>query len=225
MNTQNTQTNPQANPNNEQSVLSRSLLNVLLVFLESAITLVLRFDPKLRELAYPLASQDKLVCIRSYLPHTQIYATFGYQGVLLDDRIPPNKTHADITINAYSFQLFNVLTNHSPKAVEALQIRGNAEDVAMLKAFLVQLGVGGMVQNLLTKMRGKEKPTPEERAQKQENYKAKIAELDKQLAELSKENSRLTTALAEAQSKQKTTKTALIVASLIAIIAVILHFF
>lgn len=230
--TQQNSTQPQDEPtpqlhhdssDEQNGVLSRSALNVLLVFLESAITLVLRFDPKLRELAYPLASQDKIVCIRTYLPHTQVYATFGYRGVLLDDRLPPDRT-ADITINAYTFQLFNLLTNHNPKSVDGLQIRGETDDVAQLKAFLVQLGVGGVIDNLLGKVK-KDKPTQEEREEKAERTKAKIAKLEEQVATLASENARLTTALAEMTSKQKSTKTALVVISIVALIAVASHFF
>ncbi|WP_066802118.1 hypothetical protein [Moraxella oblonga] len=220
-----TSEHPKELPPNETmtGVFSRSALNVLLVFLESAITLVLRFDPKLRELAYPLANQDKIVCIRTYLPHTQIYATFGYRGVLLDDRLPPNRT-ADITINAYTFQLFNLLTNHNPKSVDGLQIRGETDDVAQLKAFLVQLGIGGVIDNLLGKVK-KDKPTAEEREKKAERTKAKIAKLEEQVATLANENAHLTTALAETASKQKSTKMALIVMSVVALIAVMSHFF
>ncbi|MDO4896955.1 MAG: hypothetical protein Q3971_06275 [Moraxella sp.] len=212
-------------PQKELTTLSRGFLNVLLVFLESAITLVLRFDPNLRKLAYPLANKDIVVCIRTYLPHTQIYATFGFRGVLLDDCLPPNKTHADILVNAYSFQLLNVLKSHSQSAVEALQIRGEQADVAEFKAFLVQLGIGGVIHNLLQKFKGDPAPTPQEREQKQENYKAKIATLESELSQASTENARLKTALAEMTSKQQSTKIALIVMSVIAFVAVVSHLF
>ena len=209
----------------QPSGFARGFLNVLLVFLESAITLVLRFDPALRKLAYPLASSDKVVCIRTYLPHTHIYATFGYRGVLLDDRLPAGKEAADMTINAYSFQLVNVLTTHNQSAVDALQIRGETEDVAQLKAFLLQLGVGGVVQNLLQMIRGKQqKPTPEEKQQKQENYKAKIAEQSAQIQTLTTENHKLSTALQEWQSKQQSTQKALIVVSIVALLAIVANF-
>lgn len=208
----------------EMTTFSRGFLNVLLVFLESAITLVLRFDPKLRELAYPLADKNIVVCIRTYLPHTQIYVSFGFRGILLDDCLPPNKTHADIMVNAYSFQLLNVLKSHSQSAVESLQIRGEQAEVAQLKAFLVQLGVGGAIQNLLNKFKGDPAPTPEERAQRQENYKAKIATLETELSQVSTENARLKMALAESQSKQKSTKTALIVVAIVALVALLSHF-
>nr|WP_241878252.1 hypothetical protein [Psychrobacter sp. PraFG1]UNK04698.1 hypothetical protein MN210_10795 [Psychrobacter sp. PraFG1] len=45
-----------------QNSISNSLLNVVLVLAESAITLVLRFDPNLRKAVYPLA-QKTLWCV------------------------------------------------------------------------------------------------------------------------------------------------------------------
>lgn len=204
--------------------VSRGLLNVLLVFLESAITLILRFDPKLRQLAYPLAERGTVVCIRTYLPHVQFYATFGYRGVLLDDRLPNDKTTPDMTVNAYSFQLINAITTHSSGSVESLQIRGSHEDVHDFKAFLVQLGVGGVIQNLLGKVKGKPAPTPEQKAEKQENYKAKIAEQSARIDELTMHNHKLNTALIELQGKQKSTFIALVVVGIIALVAIIMNF-
>ncbi len=208
----------------ESDGFSRGLLNVLLVFLESAITLILRFDPTLRKLAYPLAERGTVVCIRTYLPHVQFYATFGYRGVLLDDRLPVHKDTPDMTVNAYSFQLVNTITTHSSSSVESLQIRGSHDDVHDFKAFLIQLGVGGIIQNLLNKFKGSPKPTPEEKAQKQEDYKAKIAEQSARIDELTVHNHKLNTALIEAQSKQKSTFLALVVMSVVALVTIILHF-
>ncbi len=216
---------PTYRPNEaEGGGFSRGLLNVLLVFLESAITLILRFDPTLRKLAYPLAERGTVVCIRTYLPHVQFYATFGYRGVLLDDRLPVHKDSPDMTVNAYSFQLINALTTHSTSSVESLQIRGGHEDTYDFKAFLVQLGVGGIIQNFLNKIKGSPKPTPEEKIQKQEDYKAKIAEQSARIDELTIHNHKLNTALLEAQSKQKSTFIALVVVAIIALVAIILNF-
>ena len=169
--------NDNSNPSNQRSynksaqkdagVISGSFVNVLLVFLESAITLMLRFNPKLRQLAYPLAQEGVVVSIRTYLPHVQVFATFSHHGVLLDQELPADKSTADITVNAYSFQIVSTLTNHSVEAVEKLQIRGASDQVADFKAFMVQLGVGGVIDQFLRKVKKTEnKPTSEERAEK-----------------------------------------------------------
>lgn len=222
--TQDRQTTP--TPADEGGVISRGVLNVLLVFLESAITLMLRFDPKLRQLAYPLAETGKVVCIRTYLPHTKIYATFSYRGILLDDTLPANKQNPDVMINAYSFQLINALMNHSEATINALQIRGQQDDVEQVKAFLVRVGIGGAIQNIIHKLKGSPKPapTPEQKSEKLSEYKAKISEQTKKIDQLVADNRRLNTQMAELQSKQKTFLGGFIVSTLIAIVSIIWHF-
>ncbi|SIR92493.1 hypothetical protein SAMN02745664_1089 [Moraxella cuniculi DSM 21768] len=207
-------------------IVSRSLIGVVLIFIESAIALMLRLDPKLRQLAYPLAKAGTVVCIRSYLPHTTIYATFGYRGVLLDSQLPAN-VNAEITVNAYSFQLVNALINHSPSHIESLQIRGEAVMVENFKAFLLRVGVGGAIQNLITKFTGNQKPKPtaESQAKQNSDYQQKIAEQAERIDTLSTENKRLSIQLAELASKQKSTFVAMIVAAFAAIVSTVLHFF
>ena len=207
--------------------LARPLLNVILVLIESVLTLLLRFDADLRKVAYPLAQKGVVVAIRTYLPHTQVYATFSSKGVLLDDELPIGAAQADVVINAYSFQLFNALVGHNPASVDALQIRGESAQVEDIKAFLLQVGVGGVVQNLLYKIKGKPQ-TPEQKQAQKENKLATLtqalSEKTQEAEQLSIDNRRLTTQLIEAQHKQKSTKTALIVAIVIALLALISHF-
>lgn len=212
--------------NDNGDVLSRGLLNILLVFLESTLTLMLRFDPTLRQLAYPLAQSSKIVCIRTYLPHTKIYASFSYQGILLDDALPNNKQAADIVINAYSFQLLKLFTDHHASSVDALQIRGETQDVEQLKAFLLRMGVGGTIQNIIHKLKGSPKPKPsaKEREDKLASYKNRIDEQTKQIDHLTMQNSRLNTQLAEAHTKQKTMSIALIALCILFLLAVGSHF-
>lgn len=211
----------------KNGVVSHGFLSVLLVFLESAMTLMLRFNPKLRQLAYPLVQKEVVVCIRTYLPHTQLFATFSQHGVLLDTELPAHKETADITMNAYSFHLMSVLSNHNVDAVEKLQLRGKAEQVTQLKEFLVQLGVGGVIDQLLRKIKKtpENKPTPEEKAEKLSALKTKLTEQSIKIDELNTQIARLTTQLGEARTKQKSTFTGFIIASLITIAALVSHFF
>ncbi|WFF37950.1 hypothetical protein LU290_06710 [Moraxella nasibovis] len=225
-------TQPQAQPQESDSgrpngVISQSVLSVVLVFLESAITLMLRFNPKLRQLAYPLVQDGVVVSIRTYLPHVQVFATFNEHGVLLDTQLPAHKQSADIMINAYSFELAGVLSNHSIDAVEKLQIRGDVVPVAQLKDFLVQLGIGGVIDQLIRKVKKNpdSKPTPEQKAEKISELKAKLSEQSAQIESLATQNARLNTQLAEAKTKQKSTFTGFIIAALVAIAAIVSHFF
>lgn len=205
---------------------THSLLNVLLVLIESALSFVLRFDGKLRQLAYPLTKNETLVCIHTYLPHTEIYATFSYKGVLLDDKNLSGKPPT-VTINAYSHQLFNALFSHSPAAVDSLQMRGDATDVAMVKDFLMTVGLGGVIDNLLGKIRKKE-VNPEQKALEKENKVAKLTkELElktKETENLQTEVRKLKTELAELKSKQKTKTITLGIVCIIAVVMAILYF-
>ncbi|MCL1623777.1 hypothetical protein M2R47_05925 [Moraxella sp. Tifton1] len=225
------QNSPQTpNQNTQQQptgVISQGVLSVVLVFLESAMTLMLRFNPKLRQLAYPLVQNNTVVSIRTYLPHVQIFATFNQHGILLDTQLPDHKHSADIMISAYSFELVNMLSSHSIQAVEKLQIRGDIVQVAQLKEFLVQLGIGGVIDQLLRKFRKapESKPTAEDKLKKISELQAKISEQSDKIDALNTQNIRLSTQLTEAQTKQKSTFAGFIIASLIAIIAILSHFF
>ena len=205
-----------------QNSISNSLLNIVLVFAESAITLVLRFDANLRKAVYPLAQKNTVVCVRSYLPHTQFYATFTNKGILLDSELPPSTTEPDVVINAYSHQLINSLVSNDVTQINKITMRGGTETVSEVRNFLSQLGVASLFQGIIKTVKGKGKETTEEaKEQNKPDYKARIEEQQQQLNVLSMRNRELEISLKEAHSKQKTTLTALIVASLIAIASVI----
>ena len=85
--------------------------------------------------------------------------------------------------------------------------------------------MGGVIANVLQTIRGSQKkPTEEEKQQKQENYKAKIAEQQTIIDNLTIENHKLNTMILEMQSKQKTLKLALIIMGILAILAIIANF-
>lgn len=212
------------------SVLSRSLLNITLVLIEAVMTLILRFDPSLRRAAYPLVKNDTLVCIRTYLPHTQVYATFSYKGVLLDETLPAGRTRPDVIINAYTHELLMALITHDVAKIEVLQIRGKVKDVLLLKTFLAKMGVGGIVNDLMNRVRPAPE-TPQEKqtrvAKQEEKYNQLKQEHDEKIRQneqLIAENRRLTTQVAELQGKQKATFFALVVAVICLIVAITAYF-
>lgn len=213
-----------------QSTLSSSLLNVFLVLIEATLTLVLRFDAKLRRAIYPLVKAETVVCIRTYLPHTEVYASFSYKGILLDQSLPANRQAADITINAYTHELVMALVGHNQEKIDSLQMRGNSDEIALLRDFLGQLGVAGLFQSLIAKIRPAPQ-TAEQKAEKQLKQSEKIAQLELALNEqtqkaeqLTSENRKLRTQVDELAGKQKATVIALIIATVIALIAIICHF-
>ncbi len=211
----------------KRSTLSHSFLNVILVFIESALTLFLRLDPELRKAAYPLAKQETVVALRLYLPHVEVFATFSTKGVLLDDRLPIGRSEPDVVINAYSIQVINAITTHDSESTEKLQVRGETVQVQLVKQFIMQLGFGSLIQGLIKKIKGgksKPKPTEAEKADKKESYKLRIKEQQVEITTLTIKNRELETAVKELQSKQKTFIITTIIASIIALAAIIALF-
>lgn len=212
------------------TTLSHSLLGVFLMLIEALLTLILRFDATLRRISYPLVKEGVVVHFRTYLPHVQFYATFGYKGVFLDSELPAGKS-PDVTINAYSHQLFGAIVGSGHEQIDALQIRGNAKTVADLKQFLHHLGVSNLFGSLLAKIRPNA-PTPEERRLKAIKEENKLQELKTKLQEqtllterLTAENRKLGTELRQVKGTQKSTLIALMVMSVIAFVSVVMHFF
>ncbi|WP_019672655.1 hypothetical protein [Psychrobacter lutiphocae] len=204
-----------------QNSISNSLLNVVLVLAESAITLVLRFDPNLRKAAYPLAKKNTVVCVRTYIPHTQFYATFTNKGVLLDSQLPNKVTEPDVVINTYSHSLISALISNDATQVSKITMRGATDTVNETRHFLVQLGVASLFQGVIKTVKGKSKDKKETEQADKPDYKARIQEQQQQLNALSTRNRELEVSLKEIQSKQKVTLTAFIIATLIAVISVI----
>lgn len=204
----------------KRSTLSHSLLNIILVFIESALTLLLRLDPELRKAAYPLAKQGTVVALRLYLPHVEVFATFSTKGVLLDAELPIGRSEPDVVINAYSVQIINAISTHDSEATEKLQMRGESVQVQLVKQFIMQLGVGNLIRGVIQKFKGgkdKSHPTDAEMADKKESYQLRIKEQQTQINTLTIKNRELETTLKELQSKQKT----LMIVTVIAIVAMI----
>ena len=208
----------------KRSTLSHSLLNIVLVFVESALTLLLRLDPQLRKAAYPLAKQGTVVCVRMYLPHVEVFATFSYKGVLLDANLPAGRTEPDVIINAYSVQVLSALTTHDIEKTEKLQMRGDAVQVAQVKQFIMQMGFGRLIQGLIQKLKGgnsKHKTTDAEMSAKNDSYKLRISEQQTQINTLTIKNRELETTVKELHSKQKVSMITAVLAVIMAIAAII----
>ncbi|GAB2646193.1 hypothetical protein [Psychrobacter pocilloporae] len=211
----------------KRSTLSHSLLNIILVFIESALTLLLRLDPELRKAAYPLAKQGTVVALRLYLPHVEVFATFSTKGVLLDAELPVGRSEPDVVINAYSIQVINAITTHDRETTEKLQMRGESVQVQLVKQFIMQLGLGSLIQGLIRKIKGgkaKTKPTDAEMAEKKDHYKERIKEQQTQINTLTIKNRELETTVKELQSKQKTFMIVTMVALVVMIGSVIALF-
>lgn len=207
----------------KRSTLSHSLLSIILVFIESALTLLLRLDPELRKAAYPLAKQETVVCLRLYLPHVQVFATFSYKGVLLDAKLPANRSEPDVVINAYSIEVLKAITTYDSETVDKLQMRGELAQVQLVKQFITQVGIGGLIQSTIKKFKGgnKTKHSTDETQEKNDNYKLRISEQQTQINVLTTKNRELETTVKELHSKQRILTIATVIAVIIAIVAII----
>lgn len=194
-------------PKQQEHIISNSILSVILVMLESFITLVLRFDAKLRQIVYPLAKENVVVCVRTYVPHLTFYATFTFNGVLLDTQLRANQM-VDVTINAFTWQLFGAIFTNDSKAVDKLQMRGEPFRIEQVKGFLQGIGIGQVVQYILQTIKGKSaentKLTDDDKKIKLDEYKTRITEQQNQINALTISQSQLATQAQELKSKNKT---------------------
>lgn len=209
----------------KRSTLSHSLLNIILVFIESALTLLLRLDPELRKAAYPLAKQGTVVCLRLYLPHVEVFATFSNKGILLDSSLPLDRSEPDVIINAYSIQVLNAISTHDHQTTEKLQMRGEVTQVQLVKHFITQVGLGSLIQGVMKRFKGenkKPKSDAAEQAEKRNEYQLRIKEQQTQITTLTIKNRELETTVKELESRQKVLTLSLAVAVIVAVIAIII---
>lgn len=194
------------NPSPTPNALTQTAINVILVVVETLLTLLLRFDANLRQVAYPLAQDNTGVCIRSYVPNVTIYATFTVNGILLDSELHPNQ-QVDVTINGFTWQIAQAIFTNKVTTIEQLQLRGELHKVALVKNFLLAVGVGQVVQNLLNASKGdKDEAKAQDIAKPKTtdaDYKARIAEQQGVINQLTIEQTEHQTKVLELQSKNK----------------------
>ena len=144
--------------------------------------------------------------------------------MLLDAQLPIGRSEPDVVINAYSIQIINAITTHDSETTEKLQMRGESIQVQLVKQFIMQLGLGSLIQGLIKKIKGgkaKTKPTEADLEEKKNNYKLRIKEQQTQINTLTIKNRELETTVRELQSKQKTLMIVTVVALVIMIGSII----
>jgi hypothetical protein len=95
---------------NAPSNIATTALNVVLVIIETLLTLLLRFDADLRKVVYPLATTNTVVRIHAYIPNVTFYVTFTVNGILLDSQLQPSQ-QVDVTINGFTWQIAQMMNN------------------------------------------------------------------------------------------------------------------
>ena len=194
------------NTTNEPNNIANTALNVVLVIIETLLTLLLRFYAELRQVVYPLATTNTVVCIHSYVPNVTFYVTFTVNGILLDSQLQPVQ-QVDVTINGFTWQIAQSLFTNQPKAIEQLQIRGETQKTAEVKAFLNQIGLNQLLQVITNAVKGdKDKQKTKKPIKTNDDYKQQVDALTVQVNAADVQKAEFQTRILELESKNKLMK-------------------
>nr|WP_313012318.1 hypothetical protein [Moraxella sp. CTOTU48841] len=195
---------------NAPSNIATTALNVVLVIIETLLTLLLRFDADLRKTVYPLATTNTVVRIHAYVPSVTFYMTFTVNGILLDSQLQPSQ-QVDVTINGFTWQIAQNLFTNQPKAIEQLQIRGEAQKMGEVKAFLHQIGINQLLQVITKAVKGdKDKQKTKKPTKTDTDYKQQVEALNSQVNAAAVQNTALEAQIVELKSKNQWMKRAAI---------------
>lgn len=173
-----TKTNPKKHP----------LLIVILVIMESILSIALRLDKGLRQRIYPLVQDNMVWCIRTYLPHVMIYASFTQNGILLDSKQPEDVGEPDVIISGSLMAVVRAVLSTSEQNVRKLQFRGDDDKVLLSQECLNSLGMQRVLANVMKSVN--QFNTPEQaHSQKTElvSYKKQVEEQQTAIDNLSAE--------------------------------------
>lgn len=195
---------------NAPSNIATTALNVVLVIIETLLTLLLRFDADLRKTVYPLATTNTVVRIHAYVPSVTFYMTFTVNGILLDSQLQPSQ-QVNVTINGFTWQIAQNLFTNQPKAIEQLQIRGEAQKTEEVKAFLHQIGINQLLQVITKAVKGdKDKQKTKKPTKTDADYKQQVETLNSQVNAANLQKTALEAQIVELKSKNQWMKRAAI---------------
>lgn len=195
---------------NAPSNIATTALNVVLVIIETLLTLLLRFDADLRKTVYPLATTNTVVRIHAYVPSVTFYMTFTVNGILLDSQLQPSQ-QVNVTINGFTWQIAQNLFTNQPKAIEQLQIRGEAQKTEEVKAFLHQIGINQLLQVITKAVKGdKDKQKTKKPIKTDADYKQQVETLNSQVNAANLQITALEAQIVELNSKNQWMKRAAI---------------
>lgn len=184
----------------------RATFNLVLMLLETGLSLLLRINPDLRRACYPLAQKMTVVKITTYLPYGVFYATFSFKGILLDDAPPLHKTAPDASINAYSAQIVHAIVNAKSDTIDALNLQGDAQTVSHLWQVFSAMGLMDMLIRFKAHF-DKKNTAPTSQDDEQDALSALKEEHDdlkRRLDTIGIENARLSAYVEEQNAKIKT---------------------
>lgn len=160
------------------------ILSLVLVFIETLLSWLLKYDANLRQLVHPLSQQNTVLCVRTYLPHRIFYVSFTDKGMLFDTQLPDNKQQEDILLSTYSLQLLNALMSHDHKTISKLQMRGETYLVEQVQNVFLGLGFAQLMQTLLSKLKSLNVGTVADEQKKLMVYKQRINDQQAQINQL-----------------------------------------
>ena len=193
---------------NAPSNIATTALNVVLVIIETLLTLLLRFDADLRKVVYPLATTNTVVRIHAYVPSVTFYVTFTANRILLSSQLQPSQ-QVDMTINGFTWQIAQNLFTNQPKAIVQLQIRGEAQKTEEVKAFLHQIGINQLLQVITKAVKGdKDKQKTKKPIKTDADYKQQVETLNSQVNAANLQKTALEAQIVELKSKNQWMKRA-----------------
>ena len=136
--------------------------------------------------------------------------TFTVNGILLDSQLQPSQ-QVDVTINGFTWQIAQNLFTSQPKAIEQLQIRGEAQKMAEVKAFLHQIGINQLLQVITKAVKGdKDKQKTKKPIKTDADYKQQVETLNSQVNAANLQITALEAQIVELKSKNQWMKRAAI---------------
>lgn len=99
------------------------LQSMILIFLETSITFILKNDRVARQHAKAFFLNRTSIEFNVYMPTTRFYVSFDQRGVFFDLKKPEDISEADIVLTASAFDLLNLILTANSKAVKNISIK------------------------------------------------------------------------------------------------------
>ena len=121
------------NQKESEKVAERHILQtILLIFLESLLTFLLKTDRGSRQVAKTLIQRRAVIEVRTYLPAENFYASFTNKGVLLDFDLPAS-CKVDGVVTASSPDMLRAFMSAPASVLEKIRVEGDADVVSDLR--------------------------------------------------------------------------------------------
>ncbi|OUY07380.1 hypothetical protein [Acinetobacter populi] len=100
------------------------LQSLVLIFLETVLTFVLKHDRIAREHAKPFIKSKICIQFNTFLPSEVFYVTFDQKGLLFDFHQPQHVEAPQFVISASGLDLFRILLTGSESSIRKIRMTG-----------------------------------------------------------------------------------------------------